>query len=212
MVKVSNYSGQVEEGRRPARKRLRSRLAVLFGFGAMGLMVLGLCPGCGSDSTPKGAVQGKDAKPAASAKAAKPQAPTAMLMDQGGTAPKNLQQQPNPQLLEVFPGMTREALEAKLAENRKKHLSMRQEVFPGITQEALDAKLAENRKKHLSKRQEVFPGITQEELDAKIAANRQKHNPNQILLPGAGTQADYDAARQQAKPDPRKMMPQPRGK
>lgn len=212
MVKVSNYSGLVEEGRRAARKRIRSRLAVLVGLGAMGLTVLGLFPGCGSDSTPKGVVQGKDAKPAASAKAAKPQAPTAMLVDQGGTVPKNLKQRPNPQLMEVFPGMTREALEAKLAENRKKHFSVRQEVFPGMTQEDLDAKIAENRKKHLSMRPEVFPGITKEELDAKIAANRQKHNPNQIILPGAGTQADYDAARQQAKPDARKMMPQPGGK
>ena len=91
----------------------------------------------------------------------------------------------------MFPGLTQEALEAKMAEGRKKQLAMRQEVFPGgITQEDLDAKIAANRQKYLSQRQEVFPGITQEELDAKIAANRQKHDPRQMVLPGPGTQKE----------------------
>ena len=113
--------------------------------------------------------------------------------------------------MEVFPGVTREVLEAKLAESRKKHPSTRRRFFrdnPG----GLDAKIAANRQKHLSMRQEVFPGVTQEDLDARVAASRQKHNPGQMILPGKGTQADYDAARRQAKPDSRQMLPQPVGK
>jgi len=208
MLTLLKYSGQAEEGRKPTRKRIGARLLVGVGLGAMVLTVLGLFPGCGSDSTPGAAVKGKSDKPAASAKAVKPQGSVALLVDQGGAVSGKVKQQPNPQLMEVFPGVTREVLEAKLAESRKKHRSMRQEVFPGITQEDLDARISASRQKHRSMRQEVFPGVTQEDLDARIAANRQKHSPGQMILPGKGTQADYDAARQQVKPDSRQMLPQ----
>lgn len=212
MMTVSSHTGQAEAGRKPALKRIWSRLLAGAGVGAMVLTVLSFLPGCGSDSTSGGSVKGKDAKPAARAAGVKPQAPVALLVDQEGKAPGKVKKQPDFQFNEVFPGVTREALEAKLAESRKNHHAVRQEVFPGLTQEDIDAKIAANRQKHLSKPQEIFPGITQADLDARIAANRQRHDPRQMILPGAGTQADYNAARQQVKPDNRQMLPPGGGK
>ena len=104
---LSNHAAQMEAGRKPARKRIWSRLLAGAGLGAMVLTVLSFLPGCGSDSTPGDSVQGKN---------------------------------------------------------------------------------------------------------AKAAANRQKHDPRQMILPGAGTQADYNAARQQIKPDNRQMLPPLGGK
>jgi hypothetical protein len=214
MVTVSNHAGQVAEGQKPGRKRICSRLLVVVGLGAMVLTVLGFLPGCGSDSTPGGAVKGKSAKPAARAEGVKAQTPAALVLDQAGMAPEKVQKQPGSQRVEVFPGLTREVLEAKMAESRKNQLAMRQEVFPGITKEELDAKIAADRQKHISMRQEVFPGITKEELESRIATNRQKHDPRQMTLPGAGTQkeVDYNAARQQVKPGDRQLLPPTGGK
>ena len=185
MLTLSNHAAQVEAGQKPAPKRIWPRLLAGVGLGAMVLTVLSFLPGCGSDSTPGGSVKGKNAKPAARAEGVKPQPPVALLVDQAGTVPGKVKQQPDFKFNEVFPGVTREALEAKLAESRKNHLAVRQEVFPGITQA---------------------------DLDARIAANRQKHDPRQMILPGAGTQADYNAARQQVKPGNRQMLPPVGGK
>ena len=52
MLKLSNYSGQVQEGQKSARKRIGSRVWLGIGLGALILTVLGFLPGCGSDSTP----------------------------------------------------------------------------------------------------------------------------------------------------------------
>ena len=214
MLTLSNHAGQVEEGQKPAKKRIGSRILVLASLGAMVLTVLGFLPGCGSDSTPGGAVKGKNAQTATRAEAVKPQAPIVLLIDQEGTVPGKVKKQPDSQRNEAFPGITQEALDAKVAESRQKHLAARQEVFPGITQEALDAKVAASRQKHLAVRQEVFPGITQDELDARVAASRQKHDPRQMLLPGEGTPkyVNYNAARQQVKPDSRQLLPPSGGK
>jgi hypothetical protein len=64
MLTLSTYSGQVEEGQKPARKRICSRLLVGVGLGVMVLTVLSFFPGCGSDSTSIGSVKEKNAKPA----------------------------------------------------------------------------------------------------------------------------------------------------
>ena len=187
MVTLSNHTGQVEAGQKPAGRRIGSKLLVLVGLGAMVLTVLSFLPGCGSDSTPGGSVKGKSAKPAARAEAVKPLSPGALLIDQEGTVPGKVKKQPDSKQIEMFPGVTPEVLEARLAESRKKYLSMRHEVFPGITQEELDARVAASRQKYLSMRHEVFPGITQEELDARVAASLQKHDPRQMMLPEKGT-------------------------
>jgi hypothetical protein len=181
-----SFSGQAGKGQKPARKRIGSKLMGV-GLGAMMLTVLGFLPGCGSDSAPGGSVKGKNAKPAARAEAAKPRSPGAPLIDLEGTVPGKIKKQPDSQHKEVLPGITQEALDAKLAEARQKHLARGQEVFPGITQEALEAKLAESRQRHLSLGQEVFPGITQKELEAKLAEARRKHDPRKMMLPGKGT-------------------------
>lgn len=187
MITLSNHSGQVEEGRNSARTHIGSRLLVLVGLGAMVFTVLSCLPGCGSDSTPGGSVKGKNAKPAARAEGVKPQVPSTLLMDQAGTVPGKMKKQPDSQRMEVFPGVTREELEARLAESRKNHAAMRPEVLPGITQEQLDARLAQSRKNHLAMRQEVLPGITQEQLGAKLAESRKMHDPKEMRLPAGGT-------------------------
>jgi hypothetical protein len=209
MLTLSNFSGQMEDGQKPARKRIGSRLMVGVGLGAMVLTALVFLPGCGSDSTPGGSVKGKNAKPAASAEAPKPLAPGALLIDQQGTGPGKVKKRPDSKQMEVLPGITQEALDAKLEESRKKHLSTPQEVLPGITQEELDAKLAESRQKHLSTPQEVFPGITKKALEAKLAESREKHLSlrNQEVLPGITQEAlDAKLAESREKHDPRQMM------
>ena len=209
MLPWFNYSVQVKEGQKSARKRVGSRLLVGVGLGAMVFAVLGFLPGCGSDSTP-GSVKGKNSNPAAGAETAKPLSPGAMLVDQQGTVPGKVKKRPDSKQIEVLPGITQEALEAKLAESRKRHLSQRnQEVFPGITQEELNAKLAASRERHLSQRgQEIFPGITKEALDARLAQSRQRHLAlrDQEVFPGVTQQAlEAKLAESRQRHDPRNM-------
>jgi hypothetical protein len=149
---------------------------VLVILGTMVLAVCSLLPGCGSDSTPKSSVKGKNA-PTATKSLTKPAAVTPMLIGQKETGPgkKGLMAKPPDSLgIEVLPGVTKEKMEARVAADRKKIEAPGTEVFPGITREQLEAKIAADRKKIEAPGAEVFPGITKEQLEAKIAADRIK--------------------------------------
>jgi hypothetical protein len=172
-------SGQRKGHRGLFRNRICSKLLVLVGLGTMVLAVCSLLSGCGSDSTPGGSVKGKNAKTATKSGTMKPQAVTPLLADQEETGPgkKSLAKKPpDSKNIEVFPGVTIEEVEAKLAANRAKPST---EVFPGITMEEVEAKLAEGRAKRPT---EVFPGVTAAQVEAKLAEGRAQRPTN--VFPG----------------------------
>ena len=155
-----SHSGPVQTVRALSRKRLWLRTMVLAGLGALVLTVLCLLPGCGSDSTPGGAVKGKNAK-AAGAGAKKSAAVTPLLTDKEGMDPgarKIAKQPPDSQQNEVSPpGMTLEELKAKTAEqtaayyNRDPNLI---EVSPGMTLRQVKANAA---REQVNKPQDMVP-------------------------------------------------------
>jgi hypothetical protein len=85
--------------------------------------------------------------------------------------------------LEVYPGMTEEQLNARLAEERKRY---NYEALPGVTQDELKATIAAGRKE-LEAQREVMPGVTQDELKAKIATGRKKLEAQREVIPGVTT-------------------------
>jgi hypothetical protein len=188
---------------------------VLLTLGTMVLAVCSLLLGCGSDSTPGGAVEGKNAKTSANPNAIKRQAAGGLLLDKGRTDPVKMgkiKQPPEAKSIEVFPGITQAEIDAKAAAGRKKLSAPGYEIFPGITQEQIDAKVAAvDWEKLKSPGYEIFPGITNGELKARIAADLKKHDPKQMkVFPGI-TQAQIDAkiASQRVKPEKQEMFPAP---
>ena len=119
-----------------SRKHICLRIPVLIGLGAMGLLVFGLLPGCGSDSTPAGVVKTGPGEKALVKKAL-------------------VKKQPDSKHIEVFPGVTLEEVEATMAASRT---NPPREVFPGVTLEEVEAKMAASR---TNQPKEVFPGLTQ---------------------------------------------------
>jgi hypothetical protein len=184
MLTASNHSGQLEAGRRLSHKHICLRILVLVGLGAMVLAVLGILPGCGSDSTPAGGVKGKKAPTATKSGAMKPQAVAPLLSDREETGPGKkalVKKPPDSKDIEVFPGVTLAEVEAKIAASQP---NPTQEVFPGLTLAEFKAKIAASQP---NPPQEVFPGLTQEELDAKVRAAWQKPDLKLMMetLPGA---------------------------
>jgi hypothetical protein len=158
----------------------------------LGTMVLAVCSlllGCGSDSTPGGAVKGKNAK-TAGVEAKKMESITPLLVDNKGkdSEARKIAKQPRaPQKMEGSPpGMTVEELRAKTAAqkaayyNRDPNLA---EVTPGLTLKQLQEKTAAqsyNRDPNLI---EVYPGMTLKQLQEKTAAQRAAHY-NMEVVPG----------------------------
>jgi hypothetical protein len=191
-----SHSGSVHTVRALLRKRIWLRILVLAGLGAMVLTVLCLFPGCGSDSTPGGAVKGKNAK-TAGAEGKKSSAVTSLLTDKEGMDPgakKMAKQPPDSQQNEVSPpGMTLEELKARTAAqtaayyNRDPNLI---QVAPGMTLKQLQDKTAAqtahyNRDPNLI---QVAPGMTLKQLQdrtAEQAAAYYNRDPNLIqVAPG----------------------------
>ena len=131
-----SHSGPVQTVRALFRKRIWLRILVLAGLGAMVLTVLCLLPGCGSDSTPGGAVKGKNAK-TAGAGAKKSAVVSSLLTDKEGMDPgaRKIAKQPqaqtaaydnlDPNLVKVAPGMTLKQLQDKSAEQTAAYNSHR---------------------------------------------------------------------------------------
>ena len=166
-------SGQKQDGRALFRKRTWLRILVLAGLGAMVLTVLCLLPGCGSDSTPGGAVKGKDAKAGTSPKPQKMQGPISLMVGEEETAPGKMgkiKHQPESTVVEPIPGVTQEELEARAAADRKIIVSPDTEVFPGMTQREMEARRAADAG-YDPETAEVFPGMTQTEMEARQAAD-----------------------------------------
>jgi hypothetical protein len=190
MMIFSNNTAQMGKGQRFARKHICSKLLLFVGLGAMVLMVMGLLPGCGSDSTPGGSVKGKNAKQDVSAESVKLAAPMEVLIDQKGTVAGKVKKQPDVKRIEVVPQMSMEELGAKIAANAAMHDPKRMEPYPGggITHEEMKAKIAANAAMHDPKRMDPYPGggITHEEMKAKIAANAAMHDPK-LMYPRAKT-------------------------
>jgi hypothetical protein len=189
----------------------------------LGTMVLAVCSlllGCGSDSTPKGSLKGKNAKTAGlGAKKSGAVAPLIIGnkgMDLG--ARKIAKQPQDSQQIEAAPpGMTVEELNAKTAaqtaayNNRDPNLV---EVSPGVTLKQLQAKTAAQRATHYNRDPsliEVSPGMTLKQLQEKMAAQRAAHynrNPDLIeVSPGMTLkQLKAKAAMEQAN-RPQDMVP-----
>jgi hypothetical protein len=168
---------------------------VLVTLGTMVLAVCSLLLGCGSDSTPASGVKGKHASTATKSGIVKSQAVTQLLPNQEAAGPGKkglVKKPPDAKTIEVFPGVTAEQVEAKLAANRAKRPT---EVFPGVTAEEVEAKLAANRAKRPT---EVFPGVTAEQVEAKLAANRAKR-PTEVFPGVTAEQVEAKLAANRAK-------------
>jgi hypothetical protein len=161
-------SPQGEEGRAFSRKLMGLRILVLIGLGAMGLMIVSLLPGCGSDSNTGGSVSGKNEKTVKSSKTPKPQSVLPLLTDKEGIVRGErgkIKQKSELQHLQAFPGagVTMEQVRAKMAEDQKTFDPRVVEAFPGsrMTQEQLRAKMAEDRKTLDPKLMETLPNVNQ---------------------------------------------------
>jgi hypothetical protein len=211
------HSGQRKGGGALVRKRIWLRTLVLAGLGAMGVTVLCLLPGCGSDSTPGGSVKGKNAATATSPKPKKMQGSISLLVDKEETGPGKMgtiKHQPEANLVEPIPGVTREEMEAKAAAERKIFESPDSEVFPGMTKAKWDERIEAERKSFDPKTAEVFPGMTKAQWDDRLEAERKNFDPKKAAVFPGMTKAKLEAqnAKQKVKPDDRELFPPAVGK
>ena len=190
MMILSNI-GQMEKGPKSDRKHICSKLLVLVGLGVMVLAICSLLLGCGSDSTPGEALKGKTAKKvglegkkSANDKRMGPGASTIAK-----APPSSRQFEPAP------PGLTLEALQAKIAEQKAAFDRMDPnliQVSPGMTLKQLQAKTAEQ--KAAFDRMDpsliqVSPGMTLKQLQAKIANQQENYNEGLVeVSPGVTVQ------------------------
>jgi hypothetical protein len=214
MMTFSKNSGQMEKGQKSARKRISLQLLVLVGLGAMLLTFSCLLSGCGSDS--------KTEKATASDKARK-QMPARLVMEEGkapGEAGKIKPANKMPELRpteivvapdeEVFPGVTRKELEARLEESRKKG-PPDMEIFPGITRKEVEARIEESRKKGPPD-MEIFPGMTKKEMEARMSAQRGRDPRTMEVIPGV-TREELNAKKgREVGPTKQEMFPPSGGK
>lgn len=204
---LSNNSGHREKSQKSARKRICPQLLVFVGLAAMISTCLCFLPGCGSDSKPTNAKNEKTV--ATNPKKANSHSVMPLLNGQ-----KALLKAPTVSLnsdgKQVFMGVTREEMEAKVAAERKKVESTPGlVVFPGVTREELEAKVAADREKVESMRGlEVFPGVTREQLQAKVAADYSKPYPKAAeVFPGVSLEKmSSKVAQQQAEPPDKKGL------
>jgi len=152
------------------------KILVIVGLGALMLMISSLLLGCGSDSNSGKSVQAKKEKTTAGSKNMGQQPVITMLTDKEGILPREMRRgkPETPQRIEVAPGITREELQAKIAEDLARHDRRTMEVLPGVTREELQAKIAEELARHDRRTMEELPGVTREEIQAKIS---QQHVP-----------------------------------
>ena len=180
-----------KEGRGCSQKEARLGLLVLAGLG----MMIFLLSGCGSDNTPKRAASAKEEKAAKSGSTMQTKEPL-FTPKKGGIAPplgrydnvpgmpfqgKELEEKRaaaerayeklDPKQL-VFPGITKEQLEAKLKAERGKKPDPDRAIFPGLSPKQLDAKLNEQRKRGLEQ-VPIFPGLTEAQMRINAAQARQ---------------------------------------
>jgi hypothetical protein len=166
---------------------IRLKSLAIIPLGAMIFLVGGLLSGCGSDSTKLESKKIEKTRTSSTDKKSSGMVGP-LLSDKGKTAsPKT------GDLREVFPGVTQEQLEARIAAERKIFEAQKNRAFlPGIVinEKQLEDRMASERKKFESqKRREVLPGITQEELNSRIT-QRQK-TANTEVFPGV-TQVEMD--------------------
>ena len=169
---LSNNSTHGQKGQGLFRKRTWLRILVLLGFGGMIVTVLCLLSGCGSDSKPE-AVSGKKEKTAASAQGMKSREALA-LKNLGEVSGGNVKREPLYPETELAPGLTVADVEERMAATRKRVENQDYQVFPGVTKNELDNKIAVEQKRHESANsasEEILPGITKQELDARMAAH-----------------------------------------
>lgn len=173
MMTLSTNAGQMEKSQRSARKRIWSQLLILVGLGTMVLAVCSLLLGCGSDSTPGGAVKGKNAKTASIPTAKDSQVPGMLLMGGKGASgageKADIKKQPEPNSVPT-PSITLEEMEARNAAAVKMARSPGLEIAPGVTREEMEARNAAAAKIAQSPGLEVMPGVTVEEMKKRNAA------------------------------------------
>lgn len=184
-------------------KALRNQ--ILGSLGASILITFFILLGCGSDSKPA-----KNEKAAASAVANKTQSVARLVLgnnqtarEEGGKAKK----EPASRFIEIFPGVTKEDIDAEARVARKEFDKPTTEIFPGITRKEVDARLEASRKEPPPD-MEIFPGITRKEVEARLAAERQKpENKVREIIPGV-TLEEVNAKRgqQQGSPDMKKEI------
>jgi hypothetical protein len=231
MSKFSKYANHMQNRPEFSRQGIRSRILGPIGLGVMAVTVIFILSGCGSDSKPQ-LVSGKKEK---AAKATKPQvtlqpmniyevsdpgtvkrapntASKGEILPGAGVTMEELQKRmeaarkvsesPN---YEIYPGITRQVLEAKQAANQaelKRRESANDEIYPGITRQQLEAKQAAHQaelKRRESTSNEIVPGITRQELEAKIRVDHIKSaSANREVYPGI-TKAELDAKNRAAK-------------
>lgn len=207
MMTLSNNSDHREKSQKSARKRICSQLLVFVGLAAMSATCLCFLPGCGADSKPTNVKNEKAV--ATNPKKANSQSVMPLLNGQ-----KSLLKAPvvslNSEGKQVFMGVTREEMEAKVAADRKKVESTPGlVVFPGVNREELEAKVAADREKVESMRGiEVFPGVTREQLQAKVAADSSKLYPRGTeVFPGVTLEKmSSKVSQQQAEPPDKKGL------
>jgi hypothetical protein len=160
---------------------------VLVTLGTMVLAVCSLLLGCGSDSTPGGAVKGKNAKASSSPATKDPQASTVLLMEGKGVSvagKTDIKKQPERNSV-LMHGITMEEMEARNAAAVKMARSASMEIKPAVTREEMEARNAAAVKMAQSPGMEVMPGVTLEQMKAKnAAAVKMARSPGMEVMPG----------------------------
>jgi uncharacterized protein YcbX len=155
----------------------------------LGTVVLAVCAlllGCGSDTTPGGAVKGEKAKTASIPPVKKGQVPTMLMMGEKGASKPGGGIKKEPERKSVLmDGITLEEMEARNAAAIKMAQSPTIEVMPGVTLEEMEKRIAAAVKTAQSANIEVIPGVTLEEMKARnAAAVKMAQSANIEVMPG----------------------------
>jgi hypothetical protein len=134
-----------------------------------------LLPGCGSDSTPKGAASAKKAQPAKSPGDKGTQMITTLLSGKEGDAP------PIPTLDKLPGNLTREQLESNIKATEQAMRDPKREVVPGLTLEQMEANIEAAKRASLDPKREVVPGLTLEQINANIMEAQKRSAPANVL-------------------------------
>jgi hypothetical protein len=188
MMTLSNNAVHREKGQTSARKHICSPPLALAGLGTMVLAVCFLLLGCGSDSTPGGAVKGKNAQTSSTPAAKQSQAPTMLLMGEKGASgagkTADIKKQPDRKSI-LMQGITLEEMEARNAAAVKMARSPGMQVMPGVTVEQMKARNEAAVKKARSPGMEVMPGVSVEQMKARnAAAVKMAQSPGMEVMPG----------------------------
>jgi hypothetical protein len=156
------------------------RHLAIIGLGAMILSMFCLLPGCGSDSTPKGAASAKKEKSGKSDGAVKAITPLLFDKEAVGTEP------PLPPSGKHPLSLSAEEIEAKRREaaERLEKLDPKREIIAGMNLEQLNAKLEQERAKKPNPNLEAFPGLTQGQLETKREEAAKRSAMRSEVLPG----------------------------